>query len=69
MKAVIDRFENDYAVVLFGEEEIKVDIPSQLLPDEVSEGTWLEVSFTIDQETSEDRERKIGNLIDKLKNN
>ncbi len=27
IKAVIDRFEGDYAVVLFGDGEIKVDIP------------------------------------------
>jgi len=37
MKAVIDRFEGDYAVVLFGDEEIKVDIPKELLPQEPRE--------------------------------
>ena len=26
MRAVVDRFEGEYAVVLFGEEEIEVDI-------------------------------------------
>ena len=33
MKAIIDRFEGDYAVVLFGDEEIKVDM-QKLLPSE-----------------------------------
>ncbi|MFY9542033.1 MAG: DUF3006 family protein, partial [Dethiobacteria bacterium] len=31
MKAVIDRFEGDFAVVLFGDEEIKLNIPRKLL--------------------------------------
>ena len=31
MKAVIDRFESNYAVVLFGDKGKKVDIPRQLL--------------------------------------
>ena len=48
MKAVIDRFEGDHAVVLFGDEEIKVDIPRQLLPTGVKEGSWLKVSFELD---------------------
>ncbi|MBT9140225.1 MAG: hypothetical protein DDT30_00801 [Dehalococcoidia bacterium] len=33
MKAVIDRIEGDYAVVLFGDAEIQVDIPVGLLPE------------------------------------
>ncbi len=32
MKAVIDRIVEDYAVLLVGDEEIKVDIPKKLLP-------------------------------------
>ena len=33
MKAVVDRIENQIAITLFGDEEIKVDIPLVLLPD------------------------------------
>ena len=33
MKAVIDRFEGDFAVMLFGNKEIKAEIPRQLLPE------------------------------------
>ncbi len=50
MKAVIDRFEGDHAIVLFGDEETKVDIPRQLLPLGVKEGDWLNVSFELDPE-------------------
>ena len=45
MKAVIDRFEGDHAVVLFGDDELKVDIPRQLLPPGAKEGSWLKVSY------------------------
>ncbi|NLL58351.1 MAG: DUF3006 domain-containing protein [Firmicutes bacterium] len=48
MKAVIDRFEGDYAVVLFGDQ--KVDIPRQLLPKSAKEDSWLKVSFELDPE-------------------
>ena len=33
VKAVIDRFEGEYAVVLVGDEEIKLDVPINLLPE------------------------------------
>ncbi len=31
MQGVIDRFENGYAVVLVGDDEVKIDIPKELL--------------------------------------
>ncbi|MBS4029858.1 MAG: DUF3006 domain-containing protein [Clostridiales bacterium] len=66
MKAVIDRFEEDYAVVLFGDEEIKVDIPKKLLPEGVQEGSWLRVSFELDQEGTQKQKEKIKDMLDKL---
>lgn len=68
MKAVIDRFEGDYAVVLFGDEEIKVDIPRALLPERATEGSWLRVSFELDEEETMRRREKISSLLEKLKN-
>lgn len=67
MKSVIDRFEGDYAVVLFGDEEIKVDIPKKLLPEGVREGSWLKVSFELDEEGTQKHKDKIKDLLDKLK--
>lgn len=67
LKAVIDRFEGDYAVVLFGNEETKVDIPKKLLPEGAKEGSWLKVSFELDLEGSEKQKEKIQSLLDKLK--
>ncbi len=67
MRAVVDRFEGEYAVVLFGEEEIKVDIPKKLLPADVREGSWLHVSFELDAGAAKQQAEKIQNLLEKLK--
>ena len=67
MKAVIDRFEGEYAVVLFGEDEFKADIPRQLLPVGAKEGSWLKVSFELDPEGEKKQREKIEGLLDKLK--
>ncbi len=68
MKAVIDRFEGDLAVILIGEEEIKVNIPRQLLPAGAREGSWLKISFELDPEGTQKQETKIKGLLEKLKN-
>lgn len=67
MKAVIDRFEGDYAVVLFGDEEIKADIPKKLLPKGSKEGSWLKINFELDKEGTKKQEDKIKAKLDKLK--
>ena len=67
MKAVIDRFESDYAVMLFRDEEVNVDIPRQLLPPGAKEGSWLNVSFELDPEGEKKQREKIEGLLDKLK--
>lgn len=68
MKAVIDRFEGDMAVVFFGEGELKVDIPKKLLPEGAREGSWLKVSFELDLEGTQQQEEKIKKLLEKLQN-
>lgn len=68
MRAVIDRFEGSYAIVLFGDREIEVDIPSDLLPKGAKEGDILKVNFDIDQSTTDAQREKIESLLHKLKN-
>jgi hypothetical protein len=48
-KAVIDRFEEDWAVLLIGEEERRVDVPRKNLPRGAREGHWLRVELCCDQ--------------------
>ncbi len=67
MKAVIDRFEGEFAIVLVGDEEIKVDVPKKLLPKGAKEGSWLKISFELDPEGTEKQKEKVSNLLDKLK--
>lgn len=68
MKAVIDRFEGDFAVVLFGDEEIKVDIPNKLLPKGAKEGSWLNIIFELDPDATKKQQEKIQGLLEKLRN-
>ena len=68
MKAVIDRFEGEYAVVLFGDDEVKVSIPKKILPKGVKEGSWLKISIELDQAGTAKQAEKIEGVLDKLKN-
>ena len=65
-KAVIDRFEEQWAVLLVGEGSRQLVVPRQSLPAEAAEGQWLRVqveggkllSATMDStETQSARER------------
>ena len=49
IKAVIDRFEGNKAVLLLGEEEIQTIWPRQFLASEAQEGDILQVDLQIDQ--------------------
>lgn len=66
MKAVVDRFEDDYAVVLLGEEEIALTVAKECLPPEAREGSWLKVRFEVDWEETKKQEEKVRGLLKKL---
>jgi hypothetical protein len=67
MKAVIDRIENNMAVLLVGEEEVQLDVPLNLLPEHVHEGTWLSVGFQVDSATTAEQFRRNKALLERLK--
>jgi hypothetical protein len=48
-KAVIDRVEEDLAVLIVGEEEDKLVVLRASLPQEVKEGQWLQVELEDDR--------------------
>ncbi len=56
MKVIIDRFEEDYAVVEL-EEGVFVNIPKALLPNMVEEGDVLTIE--IDEEETERRRNRV----------
>lgn len=47
--AVIDRFEEDKAVLLVGESETKVVFPRRLLPRGLREGDYLQLNIAYDE--------------------
>ena len=67
MKAVVDRIEGDRAVLLFGDEEIKVDFPLVLLPAGVNEGSIIQATFQLDHVSESQQREKISDLLEKLK--
>lgn len=68
MRVVVDRIEGKYAVLLFGEKEIKVDMPLELLPEGTREGSILNANFELDLNAEQQQREKVSKLLEKLKN-
>ena len=71
MRAVIDRFESEFAVLIVGDDERRINVLRSLLPKKVKEGQWLQLDIVGDhvqnividaQETERARQR----IADKL---
>lgn len=75
IKAVVDRFEDDQAVVLVGDEENQLVIDRAQLPPGTREGHWLQVELVddvlvrveIDEEGTARTERRIASKMDALR--
>ncbi|HPT36653.1 MAG TPA: DUF3006 domain-containing protein [Methanothrix sp.] len=67
MKAVIDRIEGKIAVLLLGDESIKLNIPISQLSDGCREGDILNVSFERDPAATEQTRERVSGLMEKLK--
>jgi hypothetical protein len=66
MKAVIDRIEGKFAVLLIGDGSVKVNLPLVLLSD-AKEGDVLDVSITKDDKATTKAKDGSKRLIEKLK--
>jgi hypothetical protein len=44
-KAVIDRFEENFAVLLVGDEQAPITVDRTVLPENIKEGTWLQITL------------------------
>jgi len=49
MQAVIDRFEENKAVLLVGEAEIPVVFPRRYLPENIGEGDYIKLEIFYDE--------------------
>lgn len=70
MKAVIDRFEGDYAVLLVGDAEERRDVPRHQLPAGAKEGSWLIVHadrYELDSEGEKQQREKIKAQLKRLR--
>ena len=67
-KFIIDRFEDDWAVIETLEEPIvHFNIPINLLPQNAKEGDVLNLDISIDKETTKQRRNKILDKLNSLK--
>ena len=68
MKAVIDRFEGELAVLLLGDKgEFRLNFPLSLLPADCREGDILNISIERDLAATEQTKERVSGLMEKLK--
>ena len=75
MKAVIDRFEGEYAILIVGEEEQRINVPRKRLPKQARESLWLQVEIrdgeicdiTIDNQETERARQRIAEKLERLR--
>jgi hypothetical protein len=66
MKAVIDRIEGDLAVLLVGERQEMLNVPLYMLPEGATEGSWLIIRFSLDEEATNQQYRRNKSLLERL---
>lgn len=64
---VVDRIEEKWAIVLVGPNEIKVDIPLELLPAQLKEGDHLRAEWEFDQDSTSLAKERVTSLLEKLR--
>jgi hypothetical protein len=75
MKAVIDRFEGEYAILIVGDDEQRLNVPRKLLPEKAKEGHWLQVeildgqvsNITLDEQETEKARQRIAEKLARLR--
>jgi hypothetical protein len=65
-RAVVDRMEGAMAVILVGDDEYRLVVPKNLLPEDAVEGSVLKILVEVDSAATEDAKRRVQGLIDRL---
>ena len=66
-RAVVDRVEDGgTAVLLVGEDELKVELPASLLPEGAEGGSHLSVTVALDEASRGEAEERVRALQEKL---
>ena len=66
IKAVIDRFEEDKAVLLVGDLEEKLIIPKKFLRNDFQEGDYLIINIEFDVENTAAAKKEADDIMKKL---
>lgn len=67
LSAVIDRFEENKAVLLVGDEEIKINFPRALLDKNLKEGDYITLDIKYDAKATQKAKEEVANLLKSLK--
>ena len=75
MKAVIDRFEGDLAVLILEGSQERLNVARELLPKKSREGSWLQVEMedgkvrkaAIDEEQTARAKKRIEEKLERLR--
>jgi hypothetical protein len=75
MKAVIDRFEGEYAILIVGDDEQRLNIPRNQLPQNAKEGSWLQLDIVggqpsniiLDEKETERARQRIAEKLARLR--
>lgn len=66
ISAYFDRIEEDLAVILLGEnEDYQIEIPSNLLPEDLAEGSYINIEISIDKKKTQDALKEAMELMGK----
>ncbi|MBE6099945.1 MAG: DUF3006 domain-containing protein [Anaerovibrio sp.] len=66
ISAYVDRIEEDLAVILLGEnEDYQIEIPSNLLPEDLAEGSYINIEISIDKKKTQDALKEAMELMGK----
>lgn len=67
IKAFLDRYDGEFAVLLLGDEGREALWPADMLPDGVGEGSVLWIDISVDAAAQADARRQIDEFIDRLR--
>ena len=59
----IDRFDEEYAVILLGDDFVSVDFPRKFLPEDIGEGDYIKIHIERDAAATEAAEAEARALL------
>jgi len=67
IRGAIDRFEGDLAIFISEDDDLRLEIPMALLPEDSSEGSIVEIKIKVKKNKEKEAKEKVKKLIEELK--